>query len=227
MFVLVLTDTTAHSKFLSRGLKYENIHSNVKIFNDLWFNPYECPSYSAVICRMTRQTILEETLIKNINDISKQCPVFILDETSSAENVFKSPKNNIFIFTKDLPLRKLAFLIKKLVNTNNIGKQNMLKVCDLELDPRTRKVERFGEKHFLRNKEYQLLEYLMSNTDQILSRQKILETVWDRNANLFTNTIDTHIHNLRKKIDYKEKEQLIETVHCSGYIMHSNPKIVN
>jgi len=63
----------------------------------------------------------------------------------------------------------------------------------------------------------------MINTDHVLTRQKILENVWDRNANLFTNTVDVHINNLRRKLDYDKQNQLIETIYCLGYIMHSKP----
>jgi len=227
MFILVLTDSMPASKFLSRGLKYENIYSDVKTFSDKWSDTYEFTSYSAIICKTTKSTIFDEDLTRNINRISKLCPVFILDEGANAFDLFKNSQNNIYIFNKGMSLRKLAFLIKKLVNTNIATNQNSLKVCDLELHPQTREAERFGKKYYLRNKEFQLLEFLMTNTDQILSRQKILETVWDRNANLFTNTIDTHIHCLRKKLDYNEKTQIIETIHCSGYIMHSKYKNTN
>ena len=221
MYILVLTDNQPSSKFLSKGLKYENIYSDIKIFTDSWANSYEYISYAAVVCRMTKETKLDSRLVKDVNEISKTCPVFILDANSGADVLFKSPNNNIFIFNKDVPLRKLCYLIKKVVNTKIAVNQTTLKVCDLELNQRTREAERFGRKYFLRNKEFQLLEFLMTNTDQILTRQKILETVWDRNANLFTNTIDTHIHNLRKKLDNNPKKQIIETIHCGGYIMHS------
>jgi DNA-binding response OmpR family regulator len=199
----------------------------VKIFSENWHESYEYTSYSAIICKTTKGTIFNDDLIKKINGISKLCPVFILDEGSYAVELFKGPQNNIYIFNKGMSLRKLAFLIKKLVNTNIATNKNALKVCDLELYPQTREAERFGKKYYLRNKEFQLLEFLMTNTDQILSRQKILETVWDRNANLFTNTIDTHIHSLRKKLDYNEEKQIIETIPCSGYIMHSKYKNAN
>ncbi|MFC1810824.1 winged helix-turn-helix domain-containing protein, partial [Patescibacteria group bacterium] len=98
-----------------------------------------------------------------------------------------------------------------------------LRVYDLKMNLNTREVTRYGENHYLRNKEFQLLEYLMRNHDTLLSRQVILENVWDRNAHLMTNTVDVHINCLRKKIDNENPTKLIETVYCTGYILHSKP----
>ena len=98
-------------------------------------------------------------------------------------------------------------LLKKIISRKiDERKPKILKVNDLELNPYTREAFKIRQKYYLRNKEFQLLEYLMKNTDQILTRQKILESVWDRNTNLFTNTVDVHINKLRKKIDYNAKK---------------------
>ena len=228
MHVLVLTDSGAASKFISRGLKYENVFSEAKTFKEEWYNYYTFHFYSAVICKMTPHTSLDASLADTINKASRYCPFFIIDYNSKANVVFQNFKQNIYIFPKEISLKILASILKKIIaKKSDIIKPNVIKVCDLELNTYTREVERFGKKHYLRNKEYQLLEYLMTNLDQIITRQKILENVWDRNAELFTNTVDAHIYSLRKKIDFKSNAQLIETIHCTGYIMHSNLKNTN
>ena len=102
-------------------------------------------------------------------------------------------------------------------------KEKKLKVADLVLNLNTRVAIRFNRKFTLRNKEFHLLEFLMRNTEIIFNRQKILEQVWDRNADMFTNTIDVHINILRRKLDFKETSRLIETIYCHGYVMHSKP----
>ena len=58
---------------------------------------------------------------------------------------------------------------------------------------------------------------MMLNEGKVLSRETILENVWDRNANIFTNTVDVHINKLRKKI--KTDEKFIRTIPCSGYLI--------
>ena len=75
-----------------------------------------------------------------------------------------------------------------------------------------------GEKEIeLTRKEFGLLEYMMRNKGTALTRSMIMEHVWDINADLFSNTIETHIASLRRKINYKGTRQLISTVSGVGY----------
>jgi len=228
MHVLVLTDNYASSKFLSRSLKYENIYSEAKTFNDDWFNLYTFQDYSAVLAKTTNHTNFNNDLIKKIKSASERCPFLTIDCNSKINSYFVPIKDRLMIFPKATSLRIISSLLKKLSSKRIEEKKlKILKVTDLELNPYTREVSRFGKNLYLRNKEFQLLEYLMTNTDQILTRQKILESVWDRNANLFTNTVDVHINKLRRKIDYNRSKQLIETIYCIGYIMHSIHRNIN
>jgi DNA-binding response OmpR family regulator len=68
----------------------------------------------------------------------------------------------------------------------------------------------------LRNKEFALLEYLMQHQDIVLSREMILAHVWDMNADPFTNTVDTHIRLLRKKLETPDRI-FVHTVPKRGY----------
>ena len=67
----------------------------------------------------------------------------------------------------------------------------------------------------LTRKEFMMLEYLLRNKGLLLSRNQLLEHAWDRNVDIFTNVIDTHIKNLRRKLGRSGK--CIETVYGSGY----------
>lgn len=92
-----------------------------------------------------------------------------------------------------------------------------LRVNDLVIDIKRRTVTREGQTIALRRKEFDLLEYLARNTGRVLSRGMILEHVWNNDAELYTNTIDVHIKNLRDRIDRDFRQKLIKTVHGLGY----------
>ena len=64
-----------------------------------------------------------------------------------------------------------------------------------------------------------LLEYLMKNAGKVVSRGMILEHVWDESADQFSKSIETHIMNLRKKIDPHDKDVFIRAVPGHGYII--------
>lgn len=78
-------------------------------------------------------------------------------------------------------------------------------------------MERGGKEIKLTRKEFGLLEYLLKNKGAVMSRGAIMEHVWDIHGDLFSNTIETHVLNLRKKIDRKGAKKLIHTVSGRGY----------
>jgi DNA-binding response OmpR family regulator len=94
-----------------------------------------------------------------------------------------------------------------------------LAVGDLTLDLLSRTVSRNETLIELSGKEFLLLEYLMRNTGQILTRTMILEQVWGYNFDTASNVIDVHINHLRRKIDSDLPKKLIHTIKGVGYVL--------
>lgn len=103
---------------------------------------------------------------------------------------------------------------------NDIQDQMMLQVADLKLDRLKRKVTRADKKINLQPREFRLLEYLMSNAGQVVTRTMLLEKVWEYHFDPQTNVIDVHISRLRSKIDKDFEPQLIHTERGSGYSLY-------
>lgn len=95
-----------------------------------------------------------------------------------------------------------------------------IKVKDITLNPVTKKVFRRDEEIVLTLKEFSLLEYLLRNPNQVLNREQILSHAWDFEFDSFSNVVDVHITNLRKKLKDKKCE-IIETVRGIGYRVNS------
>jgi DNA-binding response OmpR family regulator len=92
-----------------------------------------------------------------------------------------------------------------------------LSVGDLVLDPGARRVSRDGREIELTAKEFALLEVLMRNAGRVLSRDWILDHVWDEEFDSFSNVIDVYIRRLRKKLDRQGDDSLFSTVRGVGY----------
>ena len=88
---------------------------------------------------------------------------------------------------------------------------------DITLDPNTRKATRSGEEIELTLKEYGLLEYFMRHPNQVVNREDLLTHLWDFNYAGFSNVVDVHIKNLRRKLDGQNAETILETVRGIGY----------
>ena len=92
-----------------------------------------------------------------------------------------------------------------------------LVVGDVALDPAARTVRRGGVAIDLTTREFSLLELLLRHTGRVLSRDQILDHVWDESFDSFSNVVDVHVRNLRRKIDRAGEPSLIETVRGVGY----------
>jgi DNA-binding response OmpR family regulator len=95
----------------------------------------------------------------------------------------------------------------------------ILAVKNLSLDTVEHTVTLGGKDIYLTPKEFSFLEYLMRNRGKLLTRMSILEHVWGVDADPFTNTVDTHVLNLRKKLGDKNKNSFISTISGIGYKM--------
>ncbi|MBK5356005.1 response regulator transcription factor [Pseudomonas sp. TH41] len=100
-------------------------------------------------------------------------------------------------------------------------RESRLKVGKLEVDLLNRSVRR-GERIIeLLPREYALLEHLMRNADQVVTRTMLFEAVWNYSYDERTNVIEVHIGRLRRKIDGDDEEPMIHTVRGAGYVLRS------
>jgi DNA-binding response OmpR family regulator len=91
-----------------------------------------------------------------------------------------------------------------------------LQAQDLFLDTSSKTLTRAGQEIRLTLKEFSLLEYLMRNPNRVLKRDQIISNVWDLSFDSFSNIVDVHITNIRKKIN-DQAGKILETVHGVGY----------
>jgi DNA-binding response OmpR family regulator len=117
--------------------------------------------------------------------------------------------------TKPFDMKELLARIKAVLRRGN-GNTMLLKFADYEVFPERNILKKDGKEILLTNKEMGVLEYLLLNRDKIVSAEELLEHVWDREVDMFTDTVKTHIKTLRKKIDPNKKH--IKTVRGKGYI---------
>lgn len=98
---------------------------------------------------------------------------------------------------------------------------NVLKVDNLTLDTAKCEVARGGKKIDVSNTEFRLLKYLMRNEGIVLSKDKLIEHVWDFDSDILYNTVEAYIGYIRNKIDkpFKKEKKLIHTVRGFGYRM--------
>lgn len=122
--------------------------------------------------------------------------------------------------SKPFDVRELLARMKALVRRDKVHRTGHIHVGDLEIDSNAKKVTRAGKEIHLTPREYSLLEALARNEGRTITREVILESVWNNEERL-ENTVNFHITSLRKKIDAEFEPKLIHTVHGFGYVMRS------
>jgi two-component system OmpR family response regulator len=103
---------------------------------------------------------------------------------------------------------------------------SVLEAADLRMDLLKRSVTRSGDAIDLQPREFQLLEYLLRHSDQVVTRTMLLEGVWDFHFDPRTNIVETHISRLRSKINRGSDPELIHTIRGSGYSLRAPAKTV-
>jgi len=120
------------------------------------------------------------------------------------------------VLTYPFPMQELLARIQSVSRRPKSYIDNNLYLGNLVLDTNSKSIQKGNEDIEVRNKEYDLFEYLVRNKDRPISRCELLDHVWDYREYIGSNTIDVHINRLRKKL---EDSNIIETVHGIGYVV--------
>ena len=120
------------------------------------------------------------------------------------------------VLTYPFPMQELLARIQSVSRRPKSYIDNNLSLGNLVLDTNSKSIQKGNEDIEVRNKEYDLFEYLVRNKDRPISRCELLDHVWDYREYIGSNTIDVHINRLRKKL---EDNNIIETVHGIGYVV--------
>ena len=224
MKILLVEDEKEVAGFLKRGFKYEghqvrHLDDGGKVVQHLNQNHYDVIVLDLLIPGSSGEEIL--TAIRHKRN---ETPVIVLtsiDEVATKTKLLDLGADDYLV--KPFSFMELIARIKSITRRSRGVAQlkQELKVGELTINSNLRTVSRKGKKIRLRLKEYALLEHLMQNPDKIINRNALIESVWDYNSRLFSNTVDSHISTLRKKINEGFEEDLIETVHGVGYVLKS------
>jgi DNA-binding response OmpR family regulator len=127
--------------------------------------------------------------------------------------------------TKPFDFQELLARIRALLRRGPALVPETLRLADLEVDTRGRRVRRAGQEIRVTAKEYSLLEYLARNAEKVVGRAQIAEHVWDENFDPFSNLIEVYIQRLRRKVDDRHSLKLLRTLRGEGYMLTASEAV--
>ena len=118
---------------------------------------------------------------------------------------------------KPFALNELLARVRALLRRETRQFTSVLVVADLEVDLVTRKVLRAKQLIELQPRQFELLAFLMTHSGQIVTREMIAASVWKDSAATWTNVIEVHVNQLRKKLESPDRPAILHTVRGKGY----------
>jgi two-component system OmpR family response regulator len=164
-------------------------------------------------------------LVQSLRATGRKTPVLILSALGEVDDRITGLRaGGDDYLTKPYHMAELLARIEALARRGDSGGDAItkLKLGDLELDRMTRRVTRAGKKIELTAREFQLLEFMMRHSGQVVTRTMLLEGVWDYHFDPQTNVIDVHISRLRQAIDKDFANPLLHTVRGAGYTLRED-----
>ena len=158
--------------------------------------------------------------VKRLRSQGKTTPVIFLtarDTVLDRIEVLDAGASDYVV--KPFSFDELLARIRAVMRTARGSASEVYELDDLSLNTRSHIVARAGKQIDLTGKEYRLLEYLLINKNQILSRERILNHVWGYDFEGSGNVVDVYMNYVRKKIEADGQRKLIHTVRGIGYVM--------
>ena len=224
MRILLIEDDLSTLNFIKKGLKecghVVDSYSNGNAGLDAAY----LAEHDVIILDRMLPEIDGLTIVTKIRNNKITTPVLFLSALGEVNDRVKGLKaGGDDYLTKPFSFSELIARIEALNRRQNPKSDvDILKIHDLILNKKTRKVTRNSILINLQPQEYKLLEVLMENSNEVITRTMLLEKVWDLHFDPQTNIIDVHISRLRKKIDKEHDLQLLHTIRGAGYSIQDN-----
>lgn len=220
MRILVVEDEHKIANAIKKGLEQETYAVDVSYTGADGYDLAESEDYDLLILDLMLPEMDGLTICRELRAKGIHTPILILtakgDVSEKVEGLDSGADDYL---TKPFSFEELLARVRALSRRPKSTLNTKLSVSDLELDTSSYEVKRTGNTIQLSSKEFSLLEYLMRNSGKTLSKEKIINHVWDYDSDILPNTVEVYIKYLRNKIDkpFPLSKPLIHTIRGFGY----------
>jgi two-component system copper resistance phosphate regulon response regulator CusR len=220
--ILLVEDEPSAAKMLAKGLREQSYAVDVAEDGESALYQVSINDYDLIILDVMLPRRDGFEVCREIRDAGSSVPVLMLTARDVVEDRIAGLDSGADDYlTKPFDFGELLARTRALLRRGEVVRSEVLKVADLEIDTRAKRVKRAGRDIQLTVKEYGLLEYFARNAGRVLGRAEISEHVWDENFDAFSNLIEVYVQRLRRKIDDGHPVKLFQTRRGEGYALVS------
>ena len=220
MKILIIEDERLIAEGIKKGLENNRYTVDIAGTGREGYGLLTEFEYDLVILDLMLPDISGEDLCRMLRKEKNNVFIIMLTAKRDMENIIDGLNIGADDYiTKPFEFSELLARIRALLRRNSEEKINILSDSGITIYLEEGKVISGDNEVKLTKKEFMILEYLIRNRNQLISRNQILEHSWDRNVDIFSNIVDTHIKNLRKKLG--RNGTAIESVYGEGYRFNS------
>jgi two-component system OmpR family response regulator len=224
MRLLLVEDDLKLASFISKGLREGGFAVDHCADGEDGLHMALTEPYDAAIVDVMLPKLDGLSLIDELRKTKNNTPVIILSAKRSVDDRIRGLQaGGDDYLVKPFSFAELLARVQALIRrASGTSEPTTLEVGDLFMDLHSRKVVRGGQKIDLSPLEFSLLEYLMRNSGNVVSKTMIMEHVWDYNFDPQTNVVEVRISKLRDKVDEDFEKKLIRTVYGAGYVLEED-----
>lgn len=222
MKLLIVEDEPNLLSILRKGLAENSNEVSVALDGTTAIEMLQDYTFDVVVLDVMLPDINGIEICRRLRASKNFVPVLLLTALGTSENIVTGLNAGADDYlVKPFKFGELEARINALYRRahQDVEKIDTITIGDLEINARAKTVSREGEQIVLTAKEFKLLYYLAKNKGNIVSRDQILDNVWDINFDMNTNVVDVYINYLRKKIDKPFSNKLIHTIKGLGYVI--------
>jgi len=221
MNILVIEDDIETASYIKNGLKDSGYDVDQAEDGEKGLKLALNNSYNMLIVDRMLPKMNGIDIVNAIRNEGLKTPVLFLSALGNIEDKVAGLKSGGDDYlTKPFALIELLARVEALIRRDSQQSgDTFLSIGDVEMDILARTVKRQGKRVYLHPREFKLLEYLLRNANQVVTRTMLLENVWEYHFDPQTNVIDVHISRLRQKIDKPFEKPILKTIRGDGYMI--------
>jgi DNA-binding response OmpR family regulator len=228
MRILVIEDELKIAQAIKKGLELKGFAVDAVYDADSGLSYGSDPDYDLIVLdRMLPGSIDGAELCQKLRQNNINTPVIMLTAKGTIGDKVEGLNSGADDYlVKPFSFDELNARVRALLRRPPLTVGTKVKVGNLELDTNNYTVNRAGQEIKLSSKEFSLLEYFMHHPGQVITKDMIINHVWDQDADILPNTIEVYIGYLRNKIDrpFPKEAPLIHTMRGFGYKLEEAKK---